>query len=83
MLGERYPELKSSEMAMNLGTTLIRLDNEVALMREGYNNAVERYNTRRQQFPELLFAKAFRFGPVGLFEAAPEAAVLPGVVCGK
>jgi len=79
MLRERYPELESSEMAMNLATTLVRLDNEVALMREGYNNAVERYNTRRQHFPEVLFAKAFHFGPVGLFEAAPQALQVPSV----
>jgi hypothetical protein len=68
-LREQHPELKASELAMQLAATLVRLDNEVALMRDGYNAAVERYNTRCQQLPELLFAKAFAFKPATSFQA--------------
>jgi hypothetical protein len=68
-LYERHPELKADELAMQLSSTLVRLDNEVALMREGYNNAVERYETRRRRLPDLVFAKIFRFEPVAPFQA--------------
>lgn len=66
---EAYPDLQASELALQLGSTLITLENEVALMREGYNNAVERYNTRCQHIPEIVFAKLFRFRPGNLFHA--------------
>jgi hypothetical protein len=78
-LTERYPELKGSELAQQLSATLVRLDNEVALMREGYNNAVERYNSRSQRFPELLFAKAFGFVPASPFQADMSVHAVPQV----
>lgn len=79
-LREAYPDLKSSELALQLGRTLIRLENEVALMREGYNNAVERYNTRCQHIPELIFAKAFRFQPAALFRAETQVREVPALM---
>lgn len=74
---EAYPDLQASELALQLGRTLIKLENEVALMREGYNNSVERYNTRCQHIPEVLFAKAFRFRPASLFHAEMQVRSVP------
>lgn len=68
-LGEAYPELKASTAAQQLTAVLVQLENEVALMREGYNNAVERYNSRCQQVPEVVFAKMFQFKPETSFNA--------------
>jgi len=76
-LKESYPDLQSSELALQLGRTLIQLENEVALMREGYNNAVERYNTRRQHVPEVVFAQLFRFLPANLFHAEMQVRTAP------
>jgi hypothetical protein len=68
-LSEAYPELAASSAAQHLTAVLVQLENEVALMREGYNNAVERYNSRCQQVPEVIFAKAFAFRPETPFNA--------------
>lgn len=74
-LREAYPELQTSELAMQISGQLTRVENEIALMREGYNNAVERYNTRRTHFPEILFAKVGQFAeaPFWSGDAAPNA----------
>lgn len=57
---EAYPQLVSDEAYRDFSSRLIALENEIALMRAGYNDAVELYNTRRRQFPDLLFAKLGR-----------------------
>jgi len=77
LLYESLPELQGSELARQLTRQLIELENEVALMREGYNNAVERYNTRCQQLPEVFLARAFRFQPLEPFRASIEVRALP------
>ena len=40
---------------------ITRMENEVSMMRAGYNDGVERYCTVKQRFPEVLLAKAFKF----------------------
>jgi hypothetical protein len=79
-LREAHPELASSQLGQTLSATLIKLENEIALMREGYNNAVERYNTRCQQVPEVAFAKAFRFQPGQSFHADIPMRAVPAIV---
>lgn len=61
-LMEANPEIRSQEAVSKLMTTLGEVEDEIALMRQGYNDAVERYNTRRNHFPELFVARAARFG---------------------
>ncbi len=58
---EAYPELKADKSFAFLSRTLILLENEIALMRNGYNDAVETYNTRIETLPDLFFAKLFHF----------------------
>jgi hypothetical protein len=58
---EDYPELKANELFLNLTETLTQLENEIALMRTGFNDAVMHYNTRIQSFPDALLARWFRF----------------------
>ena len=58
---EAYPDLKANDMSLRLMTTLSDLENEIALMRTGYNDAVNLYNTRIESFPDLLLAKMFKF----------------------
>jgi hypothetical protein len=58
---EAYPDLLAGKQTALMMRTLILLENEVALMRKGYNDAVELYNTRIQVFPDVLFAKMFGF----------------------
>lgn len=58
---ENHPELRAQPVFANFARTLILLENEIALMRKGYNDAVERYNTRIESFPDVLFARWFGF----------------------
>ncbi|MFB6357337.1 MAG: LemA family protein, partial [bacterium] len=60
-VAEEYPELKSDENVSKLIGQLVALENEVALMREGYNRDVERYNVRIGKFPDAFLAKLFGF----------------------
>ena len=58
---ENYPNLKADKVVQKLFDKLVSLENEIALMRKGYNDSVERHNTRIQSVPELFIAKALRF----------------------
>ncbi len=77
MLREAYPELKANTVVTQLMRQIVALENEVALMREGYNNSVERYNTRRLQVPEVVFTKLFTFEPEEFFRADIAVHTLP------
>ena len=76
-LQEKYPDLKGNQMMAQLHEKLVLLENEVALMRSGYNDSVERHNTRIGQFPDLFLAKLFRFKEADLFHA--EIAVIESI----
>lgn len=78
-LRESYPELKADSLSSQLMHQLVALENEVALMREGYNNSVERYNIRRQHVPEVLFTRLFRFNQAELFRAELQVRTLPAL----
>ena len=58
---EDTPALKGHALTGELMEALVHVENDVAFMRTGYNDAVERYNNRIYQVPEVLVAKAFRF----------------------
>jgi hypothetical protein len=58
---EAYPDLKANELSSRLMVSLTKLENEVALMRTGFNDAVNEYNTRVEVFPDVLLAKIFKF----------------------
>ena len=60
-LREDYPDLKGNEMMEDLMNRLARMENEVSMMRAGYNDGIERYRTVKQRLPEVLIAKFFRF----------------------
>jgi len=65
VVAENYPGLKQQELIQSFTEGLTRLEDEVSLMKEGYNNALEVYLTRLQTFPDVLLAKLFRFKKVG------------------
>ena len=48
-------------MLGNLMEQLRLVENEVALMRQGYNDSVELYKTTSQRIPEAFIAKPFGF----------------------
>ncbi|TVR03653.1 MAG: hypothetical protein EA398_04205 [Deltaproteobacteria bacterium] len=71
-LREAYPSLGSDGLFRELEELLTALENDIALTRSGLNDAVERYNSRREAFPEVVLARTFGFARMPLleFEAA-------------
>ncbi len=71
-LAEAYPELKANENFLHLQSRISGLENAIADRREFYNDSVNINNVRIAQFPDLIVARLFNFGPAELlrFEAA-------------
>jgi len=60
-VAEDYPELKASESFLRLQTRISTLEESIADRREFYNDTAAMNNTRLQQFPDNIVAKAFHF----------------------
>lgn len=67
-LSEAYPDLKANQNMMQLTEELTTTENKISFARQAYNDAVMTYNTKREQFPAILFAGALQFQPAELFE---------------
>jgi len=80
-LAEAYPDLKANQNMLSLQEELTSTENKVAFSRQAYNDSVMEYNTRRESFPENIFAGAFGFGPAELLAAteSPEERKAPKV----
>lgn len=68
MVAEAYPELKANQNMMQLSEELTSTENRVAFARQHYNDAVMRYNNKRETFPANLISGMFGFLPAALFE---------------
>jgi len=77
---EAYPDLKADGPVGKLTKTLVDVENEIALMRKGYNDAVETYNTRIQSVPDVFLARAVKFEERRFLGFAPEIAHVPEVI---
>ena len=74
-VAEAYPELRANEHFMQLQTRITALENAIADRREGYNESVNVFNVRLEQFPDLFIARLFQFQGQSLLEfATPEKA---------
>lgn len=71
-LSEAYPDLKSNANMMQLSEELTSTENKVAFSRQGYNDSVTIYNTRREEFPANMIAGMFNFVEASLFEVSNE-----------
>ena len=67
-IAENYPELKSNENFMQLQGRISHLEESLADRREFYNDSVNLNNVRIEQFPDMLIARFFNFGPFRLLE---------------
>ncbi|MBR5415621.1 MAG: LemA family protein [Thermoguttaceae bacterium] len=54
---EKYPQLKSEPLFLNLQKNLVETEDRIALARQYYNDTVEYVNSRREAFPEGLVAR--------------------------
>lgn len=76
-LAEAYPDLKADRNFRQLMAELVEVEDHLQHARRYYNGAVRHYNTRVQQFPDLLVAALFRFTPSPFFSAEIESRVPP------
>src|SRR5438309_7004528 len=58
---ENYPQLKSNENFLRLQDELSRTENRIAVSRRDYNEAIKKYNTDVQLFPNNIAASMFGF----------------------
>ncbi len=68
-LAEAYPDLKANQNMMAVQEELTSTENKIAFARQAYNDSVMGYNTRRESFPDVIFAGFFQFKPAELLQA--------------
>lgn len=68
VVAEGYPQLRASEVFMDLQKRISALEEQIAHRREFYNAAVNINNVRLEQFPDLLLASFARLVRRPLFE---------------
>jgi LemA protein len=66
---EAYPDLKANQNVMQVQEELTSTENKVAFARQGYNDSVMSYNTKRESFPDTIIAGLFAFTEATLLEA--------------
>jgi len=66
---EAYPDLKANQNILQVQEELTSTENKVAFARQGYNDAVMSYNTRRESVPDNIVAGLFAFKEATLLEA--------------
>lgn len=71
-LTESYPDLKANVNFMDLQQQLKAIETEIAQSRKYYNGTVRTYNTKREVFPNNIFAGMFGFTKKPLFEVTNE-----------
>lgn len=74
VIGENYPELKSSTNFLNLQKNLAKIEDQLQAARRLYNMDVTTYNTSIQMFPSNIIATIFKFEEETLFKIEPEKA---------
>jgi len=67
-LAEDYPDLKANENFQHLQGRISSLESTIADRREFYNETVNINNIGIDQFPDILVARLFGFGPRDLLE---------------
>jgi len=68
-VAEAYPDLKANQNMMALQEELSSTENKVSFARQAFNDSVMEYNTRRESFPQNVFAGVFGFGPAELLQS--------------
>jgi len=71
-VAEAYPDLKADSQFQHLQQRITELEDGIADRREYYNESVNLNNVRIEQFPDVLIARQFGFGPFELLEFSGE-----------
>src|SRR3954470_493782 len=78
---EQYSDLKANQNVLGLQEELTSTENKIAFARQAYNDTVMEYNTKRESFPDVVFAGAMGFGAAELLQSteSPEERRAPKV----
>ncbi len=71
-VAEAYPDLKANENFQHLQHRISGLENAIADRREFYNESVNLNNVRIEQFPDVIVANMFKFGPKEMLDFSEE-----------
>ncbi len=71
-LAESYPELKADSSFQHLQGRISELEEQIADRREFYNHAVNRYNERIEQIPDVFIARSLGYQDKEYFRATEE-----------
>lgn len=71
MVVERYPELKADVGFRQLSNRITEIEDQIADRRELFNASVTIYNTRLDQFPDVIIARLFNFASRELWNIDP------------
>ena len=72
-LMENYPTLKANDNIKQLQEELTTTENKISFARQAYNDVVMGYNTKRESFPDNIFAGMFGFKEAELLQATESA----------
>lgn len=70
-VAENYPDLKADTLFRRLGNRISELEDQIADRREFFNEAVNLYNIRIEQFPDVVVARLFNFSERALWQIDP------------
>jgi LemA protein len=68
-VSENYPELKANQMFLQFQERITEIESQIADRREFYNDSVNTFNTRIEQFPDAIIAKNLNYTPKVYFKA--------------
>ena len=71
MVVERYPNLKADQSFQQLGYRITEIEDQIADRRELFNESVNLYNIRLEQFPDIIVARGFHFTKRKLWQIDP------------
>jgi LemA protein len=78
-VAENYPQLKASELFLNLQEQLTTTEDKVEFSRRFYNGNVRDFNTALQTFPTNIFGQIMHFQPFAFFAVADSERAAPTV----
>ena len=78
-LSESYPDLKANQNFLQLQDELVDAEDKIQAARRFYNNNVQAFNTKTEQFPGNLIANSFKFEPYEFFEVDEAETAVPEV----
>ncbi len=69
---ENYPDLKANQNFLNLQSTWMESEEQIAAARRNYNSSVTDYNNAVMMFPGNMFAGMLGYQPISVLETVEE-----------